>query len=274
MLRLDSIDGVVASASEPSPTHLQARSHYEEPSFQSNNQSASFAVSPHRDFVSAQPCNVDVRVVGAFRLACGMYVPHGVCWVPASVVDCHVNADDPAAHAVSCLVRYPLNRTNWEEWVPSSSLRLCRTTCGALSQPLSSSEAQSLLPGSLVEVCDYASSSSMGRNALWFEAVVSDEHDRLDSTSDEIELLVEGCSVSVRVPPFRIFASCPQKCISNEEVTRVNRMCLDICFDALFSCWVLWLMINYSEKSAAMGGKCLGPHWRRSICRFTAAPNL
>jgi len=138
--------------------------------------------------------------------------------VPACVVDCNVNADDPAAHAVSCLVRYPLNLTAWEEWVPSSSLRVCRTTCGALSQCHSAVEAHSLLPGTLVEVCDYASPAAMGRSAMWFEAVVPDEQDKLDSSCDTIELAVQGCSVSIHVPPFRIFAPRSHTPISNEQL--------------------------------------------------------
>jgi hypothetical protein len=222
MLRLDSIDGVVVSASEPSPTHFQARSHFEEPSFHSNNQSASFAVSPHREFVSAPQANVDVRVMGAFRLACGTYVPHGVCWVPACVVDCHINADNPSAHAVSCLVRYPLSRTAWEEWVPSYSLRVCRTSCGALSQPLSSAEVHALPPGTVVEVCDSAS-AAMARTALWFEAVVPELQDKLDISPDTVDLQVEGCNVSVNVAAQRVFARHPQSAISNEQVSVICR---------------------------------------------------
>jgi len=218
MLRLDSIDGVVASASEPSPTHFQARLHSEEPSFQSNNQSASFAVSPHRGFVATPQVNVDVRVMGAFRLACGTYIPNGVCWVPACVVDCHINADDPTAHAVSCLVRYPLSRSAWEEWVPCSSLRLCRATSPALSHPLPPAEVSLLLPGTVVEVCDYASSSAMGRSTLWFEAVVPEDCERFDDGSGAMELLVEGCSATVLIDPHRIFARHPQTSISNEQV--------------------------------------------------------
>ena len=218
MLRLDSIDGVVASASEPSPTHFQARLHSDEPSFQSNNQSASFAVSPHRGFVATPQVNVDVRVMGAFRLACGTYIPNGVCWVPACVVDCHINADDPTAHAVSCLVRYPLSRSAWEEWVPCSSLRLCRATSPALSHPLPPAEVSLLLPGTVVEVCDYASSSAMGRSTLWFEAVVPEYCERFDDGSGAMELLVEGCSATVLIDPHRIFARHPQTSISNEQV--------------------------------------------------------
>ena len=226
MLRLDSIDGVVASASEPSPTHFQARSHVDEPSFLSNNQSTSFAASPHREFALTPQVNVDVRVMGAFRLACGTYVPYGVCWVPACVVDCHINADDASAHAVSCLVRYPVSRAAWEEWVPSSSLRVCRTSCDALCQPLSAAEAQSLSPGSLVDVCDYISSAAMGRSALWFEAVVPDEKDTLDGTgtTGTIELQVEGCSLLVAVPVHRVYARHALTPISNEQVCAPKQM--------------------------------------------------
>jgi hypothetical protein len=254
MLRLDSIDGVVASTSEPSPTHFQARSHFDEPSFLSNNQSASFAVSPNREFAFTPQVNVDVRVMGAFRLACGTYIPYGVCWAPACVVDCHINADDPSAHAVSCLVRYPLSRAAWEEWVPSSSLRVCRASCDALCQPLSQAEIRSLLPGSLVEVCDYVSPAAMGRSALWFEAVVLDEQDALDGASGTIELQVEGCSASLQVAWHRVYARCAQTPISNEQV-HVCIMCVECDSDTYFSCSVLWLMTNYSVTWAAMVGR-------------------
>jgi hypothetical protein len=134
------------------------------------------------------------------------------------VVDCHINADDPSAHAVSCLVRYPVTRAAWEEWVPSSSLRICRTSCDALCQPLSAAEAGSLRPGTMVEVCDYASTSSIGRSALWFEAVVPEERDSFDGASGTIELQVEGCSVSVHVPRHRVYARHAHTHISNEQV--------------------------------------------------------
>ena len=269
MLRLDSIDGVVASASEPSPTHFQARSHFEEPSFLSNNQSASFAVSPHREFVSAPQANVDVRVIGAFRLACGTYVPHGVCWVPACVVDCHINAGDPSAHAVSCLVRYPLSRTAWEEWVPSSSLRVCRTSCGALSQPMSSAEARALPPGTVVEVCDCVSPAAAGRSALWFEAVVPELQDKVDALPGAVELQVEGCNVSVDIPAHRVFARSPQSPISSEQVGS----CIGPAIISHIFCSYsrLWLMTSCSMILAATGGRCWDPRWRRSTCPSTAA---
>jgi hypothetical protein len=226
MLRLDSIDGIVASASEPSPTHFQARSQYDEPSFHSNNQSVSYALSPHREFTPAPQANVDVRIVGSFRLASGAFVPHGVCWAPACVVDCNVNADDPSAHAVSCLVRYPLSRTAWEEWVPSSSLRTCRSASGSMS---SSAQSHPFAPGALVEICDYASSASAPRGTLWYEAVVCEEQNGFDSETDTLAVVVEGCSVCVRVPLHRVFESHPQIPISSEQVrVRVASNSVDV----------------------------------------------